>query len=85
MAEEGSASNLDPAATRAIETLIEGFHTAGTKIVMATHDLMQARRIADDILFLHKGRLLEAGSAEAFFAEPQTAEGRAFVAGELLW
>jgi tungstate transport system ATP-binding protein len=78
-------SSLDPAATRAVETLIEGFHAAGTKIVMATHDLAQARRIADEIIFLHKGRLLEAGDAESFFSQPRTEEGRAFVAGELLW
>ena len=52
---------------------------------MATHDLAQARRIADDILFLHKGRLLEATDAAAFFEKPQTKEGRAFIAGELLW
>lgn len=82
--DEPSAS-LDPAATRAIETLIEGFHAAGTTIVMATHDLAQARRIADEVLFLHKGRLLEASAADAFFESPQTEEGRAFVAGELLW
>jgi tungstate transport system ATP-binding protein len=78
-------ASLDPAGTRAVETLIEGFHAAGTKIVMATHDLQQARRIADEILFLHKGRLLEAGEAGAFFERPETPEGRAFVAGELLW
>lgn len=78
-------ASLDPGATRAVETLIEGFHAAGTKIVMATHDLAQARRLADEILFVHKGRLLEAADAETFFDHPQTAEARAFVAGELLW
>ena len=78
-------ASLDPAATRAVETLIEGFHAADTKIIMATHDLAQARRIADEILFVHKGRLLEAGDARTFFEAPKTEEGRAFVAGELLW
>ncbi|MGB0572611.1 MAG: ATP-binding cassette domain-containing protein [Alphaproteobacteria bacterium] len=78
-------ASLDPAATRAVETLIEGFHAADTKIVMATHDLGQARRIADDILFLHKGRLLEVSDATTFFEKPRTEEGRAFIAGELLW
>lgn len=78
-------SSLDPGATRAVETLIEGFHAAGTKIVMATHDLSQARRLADEILFVHKGRLLERADAEAFFEDPQTEEARAFVAGDLLW
>ena len=45
----------------------------------------QARRIADEILFVHKGRLIERGDADAFFDAPQSEEGRAFVAGELLW
>ncbi len=78
-------ASLDPAATRAVETLIGGFHAAGTKVVMSTHDLGQARRIADDILFLNKGRVVEFGAADAFFDTPRTGEARAFIAGELLW
>jgi len=42
-------------------------------------------RIADEILFVHKGRLIERGDADSFFDAPQSEEGRAFVAGELLW
>jgi len=78
-------ASLDPAASRSVETLIGGFHAAGTKIVMATHDLGQARRLADEVVFLHKGRLLEHTPAYEFFENPRTSEGRAFVAGELLW
>ena len=52
---------------------------------MATHDLGQARRLADEIVFLHKGRLLEFAPADAFFDTPQTDEASAFVRGELLW
>ncbi len=78
-------ASLDPAASRSVETLIGGFHAAGTKIVMATHDLGQARRLADEVVFLHKGRLLEYTPADEFFDNPRTDEGRAFVAGELLW
>jgi tungstate transport system ATP-binding protein len=78
-------ASLDPAATGAVETLIEGFHAAGTKIIMATHDLNQARRLADDIVFLNKGRLLEFAEADTFFDAPKTEEGRAFVEGKLLW
>jgi tungstate transport system ATP-binding protein len=78
-------ASLDPAATRSVESLVEGFHAAGTKIVMATHDLGQARRLADEIVFLHKGRLLEFAPAEEFFETPRTDEARAFTAGELLW
>ncbi|NNE86131.1 MAG: ATP-binding cassette domain-containing protein [Alphaproteobacteria bacterium] len=78
-------ANLDPAATRAVETLIDGFHAAGTKIVMTTHDLGQAQRIADEILFLHNGRLLEQTPADQFFTAPQTRAAQAFIKGELLW
>ena len=52
---------------------------------MTTHDLGQARRLADQILFLNHGRLVEAGPAEAFFAGPATAEAAAFLKGELTW
>jgi tungstate transport system ATP-binding protein len=78
-------ASLDPTATRQIETLLAGLHTEGVTLAMATHDLGQARRFADDVLFLVRGRLVEAGSAEAFFTAPRTAEARAFLAGDLLW
>jgi tungstate transport system ATP-binding protein len=78
-------SALDPGATRAIEAMIAAFHARGVAILMTTHDLGQARRIADDIVFLHAGRIVEAGPAESFFERPQTEEARAFLAGELLW
>jgi tungstate transport system ATP-binding protein len=78
-------ANLDPAATRAVEEAIAGFHTNGTTIVMTTHDLGQARRLADEVLFLFKGRLLEQTPAEEFFRRPRSAEAQAFVAGELVW
>ena len=78
-------ASLDPAATRAVETVIAAFDMAGTKIIMTTHDLGQARRLADEVLFLHKGRLLEHSPAPDFFERPSTPEGRAYVAGELIW
>jgi tungstate transport system ATP-binding protein len=78
-------ASLDPAATRAVETVIAAFDMAGTKIIMTTHDLGQARRLGDEVLFLHKGRLLEHSSARDFFERPSTPEGRAYVAGELTW
>jgi tungstate transport system ATP-binding protein len=52
---------------------------------MTTHDLGQARRVADQIIFLHQGRLLEHGPAAEFFARPATPEAAAFIAGKLLW
>ncbi len=78
-------ASLDPAATRAFEQAVEAMHRAGTKIVMTTHDLGQARRLADEVLFLHRGRLVEHAPAAAFFAGPKSPEAAAFVAGELLW
>ena len=51
---------------------------------MATHDLGEARRLAGDIVMLHRGRVVETGAAASFFDAPQTAEARTFLAGELL-
>ena len=76
---------LDPAATRAIEDMVESFQADGVKIVMTTHDVGQARRLADEVLFLHRGRLLEHTPAEEFFRKPQSEAVAAFLAGELLW
>jgi tungstate transport system ATP-binding protein len=78
-------ASLDPAATRAVEDIIDGFHRAGTKIIMTTHDLGQARRLADEVVFLHQGRVLERAAAADFFAGPASAAARAFLAGELPW
>lgn len=82
--DEPSAS-LDPAATRAVEEIVLTLARRGTKIVMTTHDLAQARRLAGDVVFLHRGRVLEQTSAEAFFQEPSTEIARAFLRGELVW
>jgi tungstate transport system ATP-binding protein len=75
---------LDPAATRAVELAIAEFAVAGSKIVLTTHDLGQARRLGNDVLFLAHGRLVERGPAEAFFSQPQSEAARRFLAGELL-
>jgi len=78
-------SQLDPAATRQIEELLSGLVAEGITVMMSTHDLGQARRLADRVLFLHRGRLVEDTPAHEFFASPASAEARAFLAGELLW
>ena len=78
-------ANLDPAATHVIEGVIEAMAREGTKIIMTTHDLGQARRLADEVMFLHRGRLLERAAAEAFFAGPENELASAFLRGELLW
>ncbi|WP_245184868.1 ATP-binding cassette domain-containing protein [Halomonas salinarum] len=76
---------LDPAAIKAVEDAIEDFHRRGTRIVMTSHDLHQARRLADEVIFLCSGRLVEHSKAETFFSVPRTAEAQAFVKGELVW
>jgi tungstate transport system ATP-binding protein len=78
-------SQLDPAATRQIEELLAGLVAEGITVMMSTHDLGQARRLADRVLFLHRGKLVEDAPADAFFAGPTSAEARAFLAGELIW
>ena len=78
-------ANLDPAASRAVERIIDAIHASGTKIIMTTHDLGQARRLADEVMFLHGGRLVERSPAEAFFEKPRTDTADAFMRGELYW
>ena len=78
-------ANLDPGATREIETVIKAFDAAGTKIVMSTHNLGQARRLGDEVVFLHQGRVAEHAPIERFFPQPASPEAAAFVKGELPW
>ena len=76
-------ANLDPNATRDIESIISAIHASGTKIIMTTHSLGQARRLGDEILFLSDGQLVERASVEIFFRQPQSLEAIAFLRGEL--
>ncbi len=78
-------ANLDPGATREIEAVIKAFDVSGTKIVMSTHSLGQARRLGDEVVFLHQGRVAERAPAEVFFKRPASAEAAAFIKGELPW
>ncbi len=77
-------ASLDPAATKAVEDVIRAVSSRGIKVVLATHDLGQARRLGGDIVLLHRGRVIEVSPAAAFFSNPKTPEARRFVAGELL-
>jgi tungstate transport system ATP-binding protein len=78
------AAALDPGATGALEAAVQALRADDVKVVMSTHDLGQARRMADEVLFLHRGRLLEQTPAASFFEEPRSPEGRKFLAGEIL-
>lgn len=82
--DEPSAA-LDPGATRQVEGIIESIAATGTKIVMTTHDLGQARRLAGDIVFLHRGRVAERTPATDFFNQPQSEAAHAFLQGDLTW
>ncbi len=78
-------SNLDPSATLQIEQMIKSIRDSGTTLIMTTHDLGQAKRLADEIVFLHHGRVAESGGAAAFFQRQRTEEAAAFLQGRLLW
>jgi tungstate transport system ATP-binding protein len=78
-------ASLDPTATHAVEQIINAIDAAGTRIVMTTHDLGQARRLGDEVMFLNRGRLLEKTPAERFFSEPENDLAQAFLKGQLLW
>jgi tungstate transport system ATP-binding protein len=77
-------ASLDPNATRAVEQIVSDIHARGTTIVMTTHNLAQAKRLADDIVFLHAGRIAERTSAESFFRSPHSAEAATYLEGERL-
>ena len=77
-------ASLDPAAMKAVEDIVRTVAASGVKIVMATHDIGQARRLAGDIVFLARGRLVENAPAQHFFTSPATPEAAAFLRGDLV-
>jgi tungstate transport system ATP-binding protein len=77
-------ANLDPAATRSVEGIVLTAAQSGIKIVMASHDLGQVRRLAGDVIFLVRGALCERARAEDFLDHPKTLEAAAFVRGDLV-
>lgn len=77
-------ANLDGRATREIETLLQQAQSRGMRIIMATHDIGQAKRLASDVVFLHQGQLMEHADAAHFFAAPKTPQAQAFLAGDIV-
>ncbi|PRY23091.1 tungstate transport system ATP-binding protein [Aliiruegeria haliotis] len=77
-------ASLDGRATRDIEAILQAARADGTRLVMATHDMGQARRLADEVLFIHHGRLHDSGPAPSFFGSAPTPEARAFLRGDIL-
>jgi tungstate transport system ATP-binding protein len=78
-------ASLDPFAAAEVERVVGEIHAAGTSIVLATHVLGFARRIADDIVFVHEGGVVERTPADRFFTRPQTPQAASFLKGELPW
>lgn len=77
-------ANLDGRSTREIETVLRSANEAGTRIIMTTHNLGQARRLADDVVFLLNGCIHEQGQAPEMFAAPQTTAAQAFFQGDIV-
>ena len=76
-------ASLDPQATLAIEALVQTAARGGTKVVMVTHDAGQARRLADDVAFLHRGQVTEHTTATLFFGAPRSRAAQAYLAGRI--
>src|SRR5205823_1086275 len=77
-------ANLDPASTKSVEDIVRNVAESGVKVVLATHDLGQAKRLGGDVAFLLRGRLHEHAPAPVFFAQPSTQQAAAFVRGDLV-
>jgi len=78
-------ASLDPGATQEIERIVQAMHDSGTKIVLVTHNLGQARRLGDEIVFLDGGRVVERAPVDRFFRAPGTGAAAQYLAGELPW
>lgn len=78
-------ASLDPASAYLVEDLINQAVAGGMKVVMSSHDLNQARRLADEIIFMHRGRIKEHAEASKFFAGPENDLAQDFLEGKLLW
>lgn len=77
-------ASLDPASVLAIEDIVKGARDRGVRIIFVTHDMGQARRMADDVLFLNRGTIAEHSRAEEFFPEPQSQAARDYLNGKLV-
>ena len=77
-------ASLDPTSTAAIEDIVTNAHERGTKVIFVTHDVGQAHRLADEVVFLHRGCLLEHTPALQFFDKPTSQEAREYLEGRLI-
>ena len=76
-------ANLDPASTKIIEDIILNLKMMGIKIIFVTHNILQAKRIADDIIFLNKGKMVEHLGKKEFFSNSKSIEVQNYLNGIL--
>lgn len=72
-------ASLDPESTAAIEKTIRSLSAAGTPVILVTHNLNQARRLADNIIFLNQAKILAQQPSNGFFNEPECEEAKKFI------
>jgi tungstate transport system ATP-binding protein len=77
-------ASLDPASVVAIEAIVTDARSRGMRVIFVTHDMGQARRMADDVLFLNRGRIAEHSRAADFFPEPQSQAARDYLHGRIV-
>ncbi|WP_299417964.1 ATP-binding cassette domain-containing protein [uncultured Sulfitobacter sp.] len=75
---------LDGRATREVESVLQQARMAGTRLILSTHDLGQARRLADEVLFMMHGKIHEQASAAQFFDTPASVQAQAFLRGDIV-
>ena len=77
-------ASLDGATKKTIEDILISASNDGTKIMMSTHDLGQAKRLAKDIVFMHNGIVEAHCSKEKFLTEPPSKAAKQFLAGDIV-
>lgn len=77
-------ASLDPASVQVIERIVAQVRARGVRVVFVTHDIGQARRMADDVVFLHRGRVTEHSPAATFFAEPASTAAQDYLNGRIV-
>ncbi|MBI2977326.1 MAG: ATP-binding cassette domain-containing protein [Rhodospirillales bacterium] len=77
-------SSLDPGSVAIIEDMVKSIHAGGTKVLFVTHDIGQARRLADEVIFIHRGRVAEHAPAARFFDNPDSRPAQDYLAGRIV-
>jgi tungstate transport system ATP-binding protein len=77
-------ANLDPYSLKLIEDLVLEENSIGKTVIFTTHDMSQAKRLATDVIFLNKGKVLEQTISKTFFKSPKTLEAQKYINGEIL-